>query len=374
MKPIAIYLPQFHAIPENDAWWGQGFTEWTNVRSATPLFKGHEQPQVPDGFGYYDLNDAEVMRQQAVMAARAGIAGFMFYHYWFHGKELLEMPVRQYVASNIDFPFMLCWANENWTRRWDGDNQEVLMEQTYSAADDVAHMQHLLPVFANPRYIKVAGKPVFVVYRSNYLPNSADTCSRWQQMAREAGFRGLYLIRIDRVDYGTSPQEDGFDAAMNFHPRWPLAEKSFYVHYRHTPLNRLKQWLGLGYPNDLLRAAQNNNFIADYATYVRQCLAVPSPGYLQFPCVMPGWDNSPRRKKGGALLFTGSNPDLYQHWLEKEMERFDPSSKEASFVFINAWNEWAEGCHLEPCQKWGRAYLEATLHALESAHQSAHMP
>src|SRR5215471_1865027 len=218
---IAFYLPQFHPIPENDRWWGQGFTEWTNVAKARPLFRGHHQPHLPADLGFYDLRVPEVRQEQADMARQYGISGFCYYHYWFHGRRLLSRPFDEVLASGRpNFPFCLCWANENWTRSWDGTDREVLLPQRHSPEDDRAHIEYLLQAFQDMRYVRIDGRPLFLVYRTELLPDPARTAEIWRQRAHVAGIGDLYLARVESFVSDTDPRAIGFDAAIEFAPDW----------------------------------------------------------------------------------------------------------------------------------------------------------
>ena len=355
VRALAFYLPQFHPIPENDRAWGAGFTEWTNVTRARPLFRGHHQPHLPADLGFCDLRVPDVREAQAALAQEAGIHGFCYYHYWFSGRRVLERPFREVLESHApDFPFCLCWANENWTRRWDGLEHEVLLEQRYSAHDDVAHMESLLPAFADARYIRVDGRPVFIVYRTGLLPEPARTAERWRDVVRRAGLGDLYLIRIENFSIDPAPADIGFDAALPFVPDW---REPYEAKRPSFPARALRR-LGLHTP--MLERQR----VMSYDDLVQRSLARSDADYVRFPCVTPMWDNSPRRPTSGAAIFHGSTPQLYQRWLERELTKFEPPSAEENFVFLNAWNEWAEGNHLEPCQRWGSAYLDATRTAL----------
>lgn len=362
-RAIAFHLPQFHPIPENDEWWGKGFTEWTNVAKTTPRFEGHYQPHLPADLGFYDLRLPQVRAAQAQLAAEYGIYGFCYYHYWFHGRRLLERPVDEiWKSGEPDFPFCLCWANENWTRQWDGHNNEILVEQRYSVADDLDHIRNLIPLFNDTRYIRVMDKPLFAVYRASALPEPQRTMERWRREAERAGLKGLFLVRVEGHDQTGDPRELGFDCAVDFHPRGqPLAASHIY---------RRRWW-----QRRKLRTAEraySDNYISDYASYVSAALAAPMPVYPWIPCVCPGWDNSPRRRKG-AFILTNSTPESYGRWLGEVVNRRKAAMQAEeegfispeSLVFINGWNEWAEGNHLEPCQRWGHAYLEATRGALQ---------
>jgi lipopolysaccharide biosynthesis protein len=366
MQAIAFHLPQFHPIPENDEWWGKGFTEWTNVVRAEPLFPGHYQPHLPADLGFYDLRLPEARAAQAELAREYGIFGFCYYHYWFNGRQVLERPVKEILKSGEpDFPFCLCWANEDWTRRWDGSSGKVLLKQHHSVADDLAHIRELIPFFLDGRYIRVDDRALFCVYRSSWLPEPQRTTDLWRQAAERAGLKGLFLVRIEasNAESRGDPRDLGFDGAIDFQPRWDFrwVSRVFRRKWWH------RQKVGTG------EAAFRENVICDYEDLVRKALESPAPLYPRVPCVCPGWDNSPRRK-GDATVYIGSTPELYERWLSEVVERQKgraATNVESSLVFINAWNEWAEGNHLEPCQRWGRAYLEATRRGLGAKPESA---
>lgn len=358
LRSVAFHLPQFHPIPENDAWWGRGFTEWTNVASARPVAPGHHQPHVPADLGFYDLRLAEARAAQAELASRYGIDAFCYYHYWFSGRRVLQRPVEAIVASGQpDFPFCLCWANEDWTRTWDGRSGEVLLHQEYSAADDLAHIRHLLPTVADRRYLRVRGRPVLLVYRTELMPQPRRTADLWRAEAVRAGVGDLYLVRVESFVADVDPAGIGFDAAVEFAPDWRRVRAGALQRVRRMAAHlRLQP-----------RGYREHRF-ADYTRLVADMLAKPDPGYRRIRCVTPGFDNSPRRRKD-ALILAGSTPEAYGEWLrrvlEEEAARALPADER--LVFVNAWNEWAEGNHLEPCQRWGRAYLEAHAAARRAA-------
>src|SRR5918911_547953 len=222
VRAIAFYLPQYHPIPENDRWWGKGFTEWTNVARARPLFPGHYQPHLPADLGFYDLRLPETRMVQAELARTHGIEGFCYWHYWFNGRRLLERPFNEVLASGEpDFPFCLAWANENWTRVWNGSERDVLIGQQYNEEDDRQHIRSLLAAFRDERYIRIDGKPVFLVYRAAKIPDPLRTTEVWREEAQKAGVGDLYLCRIESFpDERTDPARLGFDAAVEFHPQW----------------------------------------------------------------------------------------------------------------------------------------------------------
>ena len=342
-RVLAFYLPQFHPIAENDRWWGDGFTEWTSVRAARPLFEGHVQPVQPGELGHYDLRSAETRTAQAQLARSHGISGFCYYHYWFKGRRLLGRVLDEVLAERSpDFPFCLCWANESWTRAWDGREDDVLLRQTYDAADDRRHLHWLARVFEDPRYIRINGRPLFLVYRPSRLPNAALTASMWREEAQRLGIADLYLCGVESLpEERRHPASFGFDAAVEFQPDW-----------KH-----------LGAPAMTLAG---NSKLFDYGTTVNRMLARPAAAYLRYPCVTTAWDNSPRRQRD-AVILAGSTPQLYGRWLRAAIARMSAPSPDENLVFINAWNEWGEGAHLEPSAEWGRAYLEETAEAVRGS-------
>lgn len=351
-RVIAIHLPQFHPFKENDEWWGKGFTEWTNVTKAKPRFHGHYQPHLPSDTGFYDLRLPEAREMQADMAKEAGIYGFCYYHYWFNGKQLMERPVKEIIASKSpDFPFMFCWANENWARNWAGGFKDVLIEQHYSDEDDIEHIRYLCSeVFADERYIRVNNKPVFAIYRPNYVPDMKRTISTWRRIAKEEYGMDIYIIRVEsQFDMGPDTQNRDFDASMDFQP---LLMRGFDT--------KNKNFLNKVYSHLFPKKKNIFNRIYSYKKYVEYITSLPLKDYKVYPCVSPGWDNSPRRINSGFMAFVGSTPELYGKWLDYTLKKFEPFSEDENFVFINAWNEWAEGNHLEPDQKWGHAYLDVT--------------
>ena len=353
VRALACYLPQFHPIPENDEWWGAGFTEWRNVVQARPLFPGHQQPRLPADLGFCDLRVAETRAAQAALARAHGIHGFLYHHYWFAGRRLLDRPLREVMESGLpDFPFALSWANESWTRAWDGRSSEVLVPQRYSHDDDRDHIRHLLPVFEDPRYVRVDGRPLFVVYAASHLPDPERTTDIWREEAARAGLPGLYLCRWE-FDGTGDPTALGFDAAIDFQPDFDNLGPAL----RRTLPARVVRRL------HLTNQAYRHHRIYDYRTFVDRMMARPEVAYTRFPSVTPSWDNTPRRARQGMVL-RDSSPAEYERWLRWTLDTVVPSGPGEDLVFLNAWNEWAEGNHLEPCQRWGRGYLEATRRAL----------
>lgn len=349
VRLIAFYLPQFHPIPENDLWWGQGFTEWRNVAAADPQFQGHYQPHVPGELGFYDLRLGETRAQQAELARSAGIHGFCYYHYWFHSKRLLERPFDEVLASGEpDFPFALCWANDPWSRRWDGRTDDLLQDQTYSIDDDVAHIRTLIPAFADPRAIRVEDKPLFLVYRASHLPDPERTCETWRCEVDKAGLPGIHLVAVETAwELGWDATKVGFDAKVLFQPQfgWLMTHVS-------------------GLPGGRIRVSGKDDLqIYDYDVVADSLDDLEHVDYQRYECVFPAWDNTPRVGER-AVVIHNSSPLSYERWLGSAVARAGRQGEDNRLVFINAWNEWAEGCHLEPDLLYGRAYLEATRRAV----------
>ena len=347
-KVLAWYLPQFHPIPENDAWWGKGFTEWRNVTRAYPLFPGHVQPQLPADLGFYDLRLPEVRQHQADLARKYGIDGFVYHYYWFKGRKVLETPLEEMLRSGApDFPFCINWANENWTRRWDGLESEILLHQEHSLASDVQFIRDVLPLLKDRRYITCDGRPMLIVYRPELLKNSAETAAVWRDEALRAGLPGLHLCAVQFLS--KDPRPLGFDALIEFPP-----------HYFPAPEWDAKSF---GVVSDF------KGNIYDFPEGVRQAVV---PARREFPFyrgAMPGWDNTARRL-ANAAVYHGATPEIYQYWLHQMLiQARHTATTSDHFVFINAWNEWAEGAHLEPDQNFGYAWLEATRNAVEAAGQ-----
>jgi len=363
-RTIAFYLPQFHPIPENDRWWGEGFTEWTNVRKAEPRFAGHYQPHEPGELGYYDLRDTAVRRTQADLAREHGIHGFCYYHYWFNGTMLLEQPFNEVLAlGEPDFPFCLCWANENWTRAWDGLEREVLMAQDYASYDHMAHFAWLVRAFADARYIRIGGRPLLLIYRAEQIPQLQQVLADWRGAARAHGFPGLYLCAVKNMQFSLSAvavRQMGLDALVDFqpNPRDVATSGGSGVAALAGKLRRC--WQRLLQPS--LRGVHRYS----YAGIVSAALQKAPTGERTFPCVFPSWDNSARRSTNVTVI-QNDDAELYGNWLADAVQRVAALPAEERLVFINAWNEWAEGCHLEPDQRHGRSFLEATRRVMTGA-------
>lgn len=346
---LAFYLPQFHQIPENDAWWGTGFTDWANVDRARPLYEGHRQPAEPGELGRYDLSRPDVMRRQAALASEYGVGGFVMYHYWFDGRQLLDTPLRNLLADpNIEFPFALCWANENWTRRWDGLDSDVLIAQSYSDGWADRFYDDIFPALSDPRYITVEGRPLLVLYRVGQIKNAFAAIERWKERAQEDGLGGLHVLAVvHSTQFEGLPRgiEDAVDGLVRFPPLTGIGLQSV----KDLAPGRSRSHAGDIYSYD---AAVNS---ADLTT-------VGPRGLRVHPGVMPGWDNTPRRRDA-SYVFHGANPLSFRRWLARAGAAAVAGGG-PSLLFVNAWNEWAEGAHLEPGTRFGRAYLEAVRDAV----------
>jgi lipopolysaccharide biosynthesis protein len=360
---IAFYLPQFYPTPYNDEWWGKGFTEWTNVVQGRPRFEGHYQPHLPADLGFCDLRLSETREAQAALAAEYGIHGFCYYHYWFTGRRILERPLDEVLASGKPgLPFCICWANENWSRTWQGRADTMLLEQHYSPEDDLAHIQHLLPTLGDPRYIRVEGKLLLLIYRIELLPDIRRTADLWRSETQRAGLGDLFLVNVESnyVADATDPGSFGFDASLKFQPKFTDFRMTAAAH---DIGENIKKRFGPGAYKLVKRfkppTSQFKDRIFDYEEVYRNWQRSPARAGAHFDCVTPMWDNSARRAQGAHIL-KDSSPEKYEMWLRDAVGRSAPDKEGKRWVFINAWNEWGEGCHLEPCQKWGRAYLEAT--------------
>lgn len=347
MKPIAIHLPQFHPFEENDRWWGKGFTEWTNVAKAKPLFKGHYQPHLPADLGFYDLRLEEARLSQISLAKEYGIYGFCYYHYWFNGKRLMQEPLDRMLKNpNEDFPFMLCWANENWSRRWDGAEQDVLMAQNYSEKDTIDHIQFLCRhFFSDPRYIKIEGQPFISIYKPHLIPDLERMLEIWRTGTLNAGFPGIVICYMNQNRHFAEIKA-GFDYAIDFQPNFDIMPGQEFAPIE----DKLKRRLKLG------SSAYYDHTIVDYKAYVDNVIRRDYYHKRLLPGLTPGWDNTARKRKNG-FIFKNSNPEDYGRWCKHVAQSHN---SELPFLFINAWNEWAEGNHLEPCHRWGLRFLEET--------------
>ncbi len=346
VRLLAFFLPQYHPIPENDEWWGKGFTEWTNVTKAKPLFKDHYQPHLPADLGFYDLRLPEVREAQAELARQYGIYGFCYYYYWFAGKRLLDRPLEEMLESKKpDFPFCLCWANENWSRRWDGSENEILIAQDHSEENDRAFAESVIPYLLDERYIRINGKPLLIIYRANILPEVTKTIQHWREVFRQKGIGKVYLCAV--VGFGwQNAISSGFDAELEFPPNTNVEKHEI--------------------PDTELKIENFGGKIYDYQSLALNHIKQPLLEKTRFFSAMLSWDNT-ARKGQNAHIYHNFSLSTYELWLQSNIQKTKISySGDERLVFINAWNEWAEGTHLEPDQKNGHSYLESTKKSLES--------
>ncbi len=345
-KLLAFYLPQYHPVAENDAWWGRGFTEWTNLARALPRFAGHYQPRTPRDLGHYRLDGADTLRRQIALAKGAGLHGFVFYFYSFNGRRLLETPLQALLADrSLDMPFCLMWANENWTRRWDGSEDQVLIRQDYRLSDEPALVADFARHFGDDRYIRIGGRPVLMVYRAALIPDTAATIARWREVFQAA--HGEDPVFVMAQSFGdTDPTRFGMDAAVEFPPHKLTARVPMITDRLHV-----------------LDPAFDAE-VYEYAAIAQASATEPAPAYALIKTAVPGWDNDPRRQGTGTVLH-GATPALYQRWLADLVRHARANRIDGeAVVCINAWNEWAEGATLEPDVHWGGAFLNATARAV----------
>ncbi len=360
---IAFYLPQFHPIPENDAWWGKGFTEWTNVAKARSLYRGHWQPHLPADLGFYDLRLPEVREAQAALARDCGVEGFCYWHYWFgEGRRIIERPFEEVLNSGQPrLPFCLAWANESWSGIWHGNPKSILIEQKYPGPqDELAHFNLVLPAFRDSRYLCVDGKPIFVIFKPHGLPSTQRFIEHWRTLAHRAGLPGLYFVAISNVyKAGVDRYRDAilapFDAVTPLAPqdypenlpqgRWARMLKRFNQRDFGHKLNRLT--------GQRLRRPLRY----DYADVVDKALNDMPAGRRYLPCVLPNWDNTPRSAQRG-MVYENATPELFGRYLQKAIEKVAQHPRPEAIVFLKAWNEWAEGNYVEPDHRFGHAYLD----------------
>ena len=344
-RALAFYLPQYFPIPENDEWWGRGFTEWTNVARARRLFPGHRQPTLPSELGFYDLRVPETRAAQAELAREHGVEAFVYWHYWFgDGDRILDRPFREVRTSGEpDMSFCLAWANQTWTGIWHAAKDRVLKQQRYPGVpDEQRHFAELLPAFTDPRYFTVDGRPLFYVFRPEELPHASAFVERWQAMARAAGLPGLYLVAemSDLLGHGPAYSDadaDGFDAAV--YVRLPAVVTAS----THARMRVMRKAMGGGpeiYP-------YSDTIVAESVT-----------GPRIHPCVYPNWDNTPRSGRGGLAL-VGATPEKFRRNVVAAVETVRDRPPQERLLWVKSWNEWAEGNHLEPDLRDGRGWLEA---------------
>jgi lipopolysaccharide biosynthesis protein len=366
-RVLAFYLPQFHPVPINDRSWGAGFTEWTNVAKARPLFHGHEQPHLPGELGFYDLRVPETRQAQADLARQSGIEGFIYWHYWFAGQRLLERPFNEVLKSGEpDFPFCLAWANQSWTGVWHGAGDRILVEQTYPGPHDYrAHFAALRPALEDDRYITVDSRPLLIVYRPTELPEPHQLIDEWRTAADQAGLPGLHLVGVDLADEFGDPRQMGFDAAIAIRlsrmytltDRYPFV-RARWVLNRHPGLKRFDPWPRR--PLGIFRYSDVTDLLMPPAES-DPCI---------YPCIIPNWDNTPRSGPEGTVL-THSTPVEFQRHVADAVRFVGERPKEHQIIAVKSWNEWAEGNYLEPDARWGRGYLQALATALNANDSSA---
>ena len=349
VKIIAFYLPQYHTFEQNDQWHGRGFTEWTNVTRAIPQFIGQHQPQLPIDVGFYDLSSPKVMYRQVELAKMYGVHGFCFHYYWFSGgKRLLEKPIFNWLGKkDLAFPFMLCWANENWSRLWDGGNRQVLMRQESRVEDAEDFFDGIVPFLKDDRYIRIDGRPHLIVYRPNLFTreNWLRFSSELRRLAKNAGLGGLFLSMVGHENFDGTGKDWGVDGVVEF-PPMRLSGKRVYSAVSVNPDCKTLVY-------DMEKIVSNGSVFD-----------IQDEGVPVFRGAFPGWDNTARKAYSNASCYI-TEPKVYETWLRGlvKWER-DNNPVDKRFVFINAWNEWAEGAHLEPDNRYGYAYLAATRKAL----------
>ena len=342
IRLIAFYLTQYHPTKENDNWWGKGFTEWANVTKAAPLFDGHYQPHLPADFGFYDLRVCETRRDQIRTAKHYGIDGFCYHYYWFSGTRLLNQPLDNMLADpESDMPFCLCWANENWTRRWDASDHEILIAQKYLPQDDLNFIKSLMPFFQDKRYIRVNDKPFLIVYRPQHLPDAKKSIQLWREYCRSAGMGEIHVCSA--LTHGNEDfAKYGFDSGIEFPP------------------HNLRTLGNINHTLHFFDTFQGN--VIQYAAIARSYMERRYDEGRVFKTVFPSWDNSARTANRALVVINGT-PENYEYWLSSTIDSVRSSDADDQMIFVNAWNEWAEGCHLEPDRKFALGFLEATLNA-----------
>lgn len=346
VKPIAFYLPQFYAFEENNAWWGRGFTEWTNVTKASARFLGHYQPHLAGELGYYNLLTDGVIERQIELAQMYGIYGFCFYFYMFdERKRLLEKPLEKFIGNkSLNMPFCLCYANENWTKRWDGHDDDILMKQTYGDNFEYELALEMLSYIKDDRYIKINGKPLVIIYKVSILPDATNFSKKFRDICIELDIGEIYLCSVLHYGFTRDAREIGFDDNIEFPPHDVVESK----------INKSMEVFDSDFDGSIF----------SYPELVKYEVT-KEINFSLFRSVMPNWDNYSRRPNGGSRIFHASTPYLYYKWLNYVCHKtIQERSVGERFVFINAWNEWAEGAHLEPDRRYGYAYLESTYNAI----------
>lgn len=370
MKIIAFYLPQYHAIPENDEWWGKGFTEWTNVKKAKPVINGQVQPKIPLNKNYYSLLDDDTKKWQATIAKKAGVYGFCYYHYWFNGKMLLEQPAEQMLGNmEIDMPFCFSWANEPWSRSWKGESKNVIMEQNYGMQEDwKKHFDYLLPFFQDKRYIKESGKPMFIVYKPDIMPECYEMLAYWNELAIRAGFEGIYFGCQFPSSFRYKENEEKFDFAIEFEPLYTRTAQQDFLN---ISTGKGKAKLLFKHPLlflDISIKKFSNKYLKKpiVQNYKKTCeLIIKRKPYFSnaVPGMFTSWDKTPRNGSK-ATIYRGSTPTMFGKYLKKQIMRAR-NIYNTEYLFITAWNEWGEGAYLEPDEENGYGYLEAIKNSMK---------
>ena len=346
-RVIAFYLPQFHPIPENDEWWGKGFTEWTNVAKAKPLFKGHYQPHIPADLGFYDLRIPEVREEQAKMAKEAGVEGFCYWHYWFAGRRILERPINEMLATGKpDFPFCLGWANETWSGIWHGKTDKILIEQNYPGIDDyINHFNSNLIAFKDKRYIKINNKPIFYIYKPFQIPNPKEFLGIWNELAVKNGFEGIHFV-------ANVINEKQIEDALQ------LGYNSVNTYWLRKAMLKVDKWQTNW--NAIMYKLFNGRFripYFDYSAVMENFTDKLDENIKCYPTILTGWDNSPRSGSRGLIL-KNYTPEKFLRHLKFVLDKVSHKPFEERIIFMKSWNEWAEGNYVEPDLKYGHSFLE----------------
>lgn len=367
MKIIAFYLPQFHEIPENNKWYGKGFTEWDNLKSMKPLYAGHNQPRVPYGKNYYSLDEADTLRWQASLAREYGVYGFCFYHYWFEGRMIMEKPISILLENkDIDISYCMCWANHNWTKSMREKSKEIILKQTYGNEEEwEKHFLYFLPFFKDKRYIKIGGRPLLVIYRPEHIGKMTEMAALWRKLAKENGLKGLCLAyQYPNYDHRKAKSGFVFDYGVEYQPalirKAPMRKVELYVK---GGANLIARRLGIP-------MGKFTTLRLDYKKTWNSILRMKPRDEKMIPGAFVDWDNTPRRKEKGSFYFNVS-PDTFRKYLSKQIKR----AKEIyhkDIMFLFAWNEWGEGGYLEPDEKYGNGMLEAIRDALNENKEFPH--
>ncbi|MGI5850191.1 MAG: glycoside hydrolase family 99-like domain-containing protein [Christensenellales bacterium] len=369
IKIVPIYFPQFHAIPENNVWWGEGFTDWANVKSGQPLYEGHHQPRVPLNNNYYDLSKKGTIAWQVELAKKYSVFGFTIYHYWFDGKQLLETPEKLFLQNkDLTIPFCLNWANESWSRRWEGKDTEILQEQLHEPSINKweEHFRYLLDFFKDQRYIRIDNKPVFIIYRPHLIKKLDNMIAYWQKRANQSGFDGIYMIAVKAFEFPNNHLLKNFDACMYFQPFETMNSTAMLG--KNTYIHRLIRMM----PESLVdkirvvnKRMKKSGRVYNYDEVCRHIIHnAADPKIPVYPSLFLEWDNTARYGKK-STVFRGCTPERFEYWLDMLCQKVLRSANKEKIIFINAWNEWAEGTYLEPDTKNGYGYLDAVYRCVQ---------